>query len=135
MRGGPRESRAAALFTRTLTPFVITRAGDFTRWVRVGMLWVASPTPGSGARDDRAGSLFPRTIPIAMKPEPLIQKLFAIERAIDHTSSAELREMVIEAQEVVLRMDLERLEDIEHIRRRLEMRRLDNEESDLSRSA
>jgi hypothetical protein len=70
-----------------------------------------------------------------MKPEPLIQKLFAIERAIDNTSPAELRAMVIDAQETVLRMDLERLQDIEHIRHRLEMRQLDNEESDLSRSA
>ncbi|HEX4310079.1 MAG TPA: hypothetical protein VHZ25_08615 [Acidobacteriaceae bacterium] len=55
-----------------------------------------------------------------MKPEPLIQKLFAIERAIGHTTPAALRAMVIEAQETALRMDLENLHDIDTLRRRLE---------------
>ena len=54
-----------------------------------------------------------------MKPEPLIQKLFALERAIGIASSAVLRTMVIDAQETALRMDLENLHEIDAIRRRL----------------
>jgi hypothetical protein len=61
-----------------------------------------------------------------MKPASLIQKLFAIERAIDNNCPpATLRAMVIEAQETALQLDLENLNDIETIRRRMETRRLD----------
>lgn len=59
-----------------------------------------------------------------MKPEPLIQKLFAIERAIGNTSNSHLRALVIEAQETALRMEIENLEDIEAIRRSLEERQI-----------
>jgi hypothetical protein len=55
-----------------------------------------------------------------MKPEPLIQKLFPIERAIGHMTPAALRVMVIDAQETALCMDLENLHDIDTLRRRLE---------------
>ena len=55
-----------------------------------------------------------------MTPEPLIQKLFAIERAIGHMTPAALRALVIDAQETALRMDLDNLHDIDTLRRRLE---------------
>jgi len=78
-----------------------------------------------------------------MKPEPLIQKLFAIERAIGIASSAVLRTMVIDAQETALRMDLESLREIDAIGRRLGTNQkmelhafeVPDEESDFSRSA
>jgi len=76
-----------------------------------------------------------------MKPEPLIQKLFAIERAIGRVSSATLRAMVIDAQESALRMDLDNLHDIDTLRRHLEERRIATrsggspEEPSLPRSA
>ena len=54
-----------------------------------------------------------------MTPEPLIQKLFAIERAIGVAAPGVLRAMVIDAQETALRMDLENLHEIDAIRRRL----------------
>jgi len=62
----------------------------------------------------------------SMRPEPLIQKLFAIERAIGHTSPAALRAMVIDAQETALRLDLDNLHNIESIRRSAEKRQLAN---------
>ena len=42
-----------------------------------------------------------------MISEPLIQKLFAIERAIGQVPPAALRAMVIEAEEAALRMELD----------------------------
>lgn len=58
-----------------------------------------------------------------MKPASLLQKLFAIERAIDgDCPPAALRTMVIEAQEMALALDLENLHDIESIRQRMERR-------------
>jgi len=47
-----------------------------------------------------------------MHPETLIKKLFAIERAIGNASAAQLRAMVIEAQEAALRMELDNLRGI-----------------------
>ena len=60
-----------------------------------------------------------------MKPS-LLQKLFAIERAIEaNCAPAALRAMVIEAQEMALALDLENLHDIETIRQRMERRQLE----------
>ena len=42
-----------------------------------------------------------------MQPEPLIQKLFALERSIESATPSHLREMVVEAQECALAMDRE----------------------------
>jgi len=58
-----------------------------------------------------------------MRPETLIQKLFAIERAIGNASPAALRAMVIDAQETALRMDLDQLHDIDGTRRRIDNHR------------
>ena len=69
-----------------------------------------------------------------MKPEPLIKKLFAIERAIDQASAATLRALVIEAQEIALQLDLENLHDIEAIRRHMEQRRVGQLEHDAADS-
>jgi hypothetical protein len=63
--------------------------------------------------------VFPQAL---MRPEPLIQKLFAIERAIGTIPPAALRAMIIDAQETALRMELENLHDIDTLRRRLETR-------------
>jgi len=61
-----------------------------------------------------------------MKPASLIQKLFAIERAIaNECPPATLRAMVIDAQETALQLDLENLHDIETIRRGMEKRQLE----------
>ena len=56
-----------------------------------------------------------------MKPDPLIQKLFAIERAIGHTAPGALRLIVIEAEKSALQLGLEllntlhRLEDLKRV--------------------
>lgn len=61
-----------------------------------------------------------------MKPASLLQKLFAIERAIEsNCPPAALRAMVIEAQETALQLDLDNLHDIETIRRGMERRQLE----------
>jgi len=78
-----------------------------------------------------------------MRPEPLIQKLFAIERAIGIAAPGVLRAMVIDAQETALRMDLENLHEFDAIRRRLgadqemdlRVSEVPDEESGFSRSA
>jgi hypothetical protein len=78
-----------------------------------------------------------------MTPEPLIQKLFAIERAIGTTTPGVLRAMVIDAQETALRMDLDNLQEIDAIQRRfgadqemdLRVFEVPNEETGFSRSA
>jgi hypothetical protein len=78
-----------------------------------------------------------------MTPEPLIQKLFAIERAIGIATPGVLRAMVIDAQETALRMDLDNLHEIDAIRRRLgadqevdfRVSEIPDEESGFSRSA
>lgn len=57
-----------------------------------------------------------------MHPETLIQKLFAIERAIGNAPAAQLRAMVVEAQEAALRMELDNMHGIDELRRRLESR-------------
>lgn len=44
-----------------------------------------------------------------MASEPLIQKLFALERAVGKVSDATLRMMIIEAEEAALAMDREAL--------------------------
>jgi hypothetical protein len=44
-----------------------------------------------------------------MKPDSLIQKLFAIERAIGNSDPEALRAMVIDAEESALAMELESL--------------------------
>ena len=54
-----------------------------------------------------------------MQSEPLIQKLFAIERAIGLVQTAELRAMVIEAEEAALRMDLDTLHAVDELQQRL----------------
>lgn len=54
-----------------------------------------------------------------MQPEPLIQKLFAIERAIGRVQPALLRAMVVDAEEAALRMDLDNLRSIDELHRRL----------------
>lgn len=77
--------------------------------------------PGVSFRNENYFAGFERLL---MKPEPLIQKLFAIERAIGNTTHSHLRALVIEAQETALRMEIEILEDIEAIRRSLEERQL-----------
>lgn len=43
----------------------------------------------------------------AMGSEPLIQKLFALERAVGKVSNVALRAMIIEAEEAALAMDRE----------------------------
>ena len=53
-----------------------------------------------------------------MHPEPLIQKLFAIERAIGQVSPATLRAMVIDAEEAALRLELDSLCSIDQLRPR-----------------
>jgi hypothetical protein len=78
-----------------------------------------------------------------MRHEPLIQQLFAIERAIGTAAPGTLRAMVIEAQETALRMELDNLHDIDALRHRLELHQLAavrqfavaDEEADFSRSA
>lgn len=50
-----------------------------------------------------------------MKPDPLIQKLFAIERAIGHTAPGALRLMVIEAEESALQLELELLNTLHRL--------------------
>lgn len=88
--------------------------------------------PRLGAQHDRVGSQYrcddrcTRWTSYPMRPEPLIQKLFAIERAIGHTSPAALRAMVIDAEETALRLDLDNLHNIESIRRSAEKRQLAN---------
>ena len=57
-----------------------------------------------------------------MKPEPLIQKLFAIERAIGRVQPAQLLEMVVDAEETALRLDLENLHSIDELHKRLDER-------------
>lgn len=57
-----------------------------------------------------------------MHPEPLIQKLFAIERAIDGCPRLQLRAMVVEAEEAALRMDLDNLHRTDELHRRLNER-------------
>lgn len=42
-----------------------------------------------------------------MESEPLIQKLFALERAVGKVGNATLRVMIIEAEEAALAMDRE----------------------------
>jgi hypothetical protein len=54
-----------------------------------------------------------------MRPEPLIQKLFAIERAIGSVQPAQLRAMVVDAEEAALRLDLDNLHCIDELHRRL----------------
>ena len=44
-----------------------------------------------------------------MGSEPLIQKLFALERAVGKVSSATLRTMIIDAEEAALALDRELL--------------------------
>lgn len=58
-----------------------------------------------------------------MKPEPLIQKLFAIERAIGKVRPAVLRTMIIDAQESALRLELDSLHSMDQVRQRLDQRR------------
>ena len=58
-----------------------------------------------------------------MKPEPLIQKLFAIERAIGLVPPAALRAMIVDAQESALRLELDNLHSMDDLRRRLDGRR------------
>jgi hypothetical protein len=78
-----------------------------------------------------------------MRPETLIQKLFAIERAIGNASPAALRAMVIDAQETALRMDLDNLHEMDGLRRRPDKNRHEapsecggtNDSSKLSRGA
>jgi hypothetical protein len=50
-----------------------------------------------------------------MRPDPLIQKLFAIERAIGHSDLSTLRSMVIEAEESALQLELELLEALRRL--------------------
>ena len=50
-----------------------------------------------------------------MHPEPLIQKLFAIERAIGNVQPAQLRAMVVDAEEAALRLDLDNLHSIDEL--------------------
>jgi hypothetical protein len=76
---------------------------------------------------DDSALAFPRLL---MKAEPLIQKLFAIERAIGIAAPGVLRAMVIDAQETALRMDLDSLQEIDAIRLRLGA----NQETDLRAS-
>ncbi|HVT98732.1 MAG TPA: hypothetical protein VHE33_14610 [Acidobacteriaceae bacterium] len=57
-----------------------------------------------------------------MQTEPLIQKLFAIERAIGRVQPAQLRAMVIEAEEAALRMELDNYRSIEELQLRLRER-------------
>jgi hypothetical protein len=42
-----------------------------------------------------------------MRPDPLIQKFFAIERAIGYSDLSTLRLMVIEAEESALQLELD----------------------------
>lgn len=58
-----------------------------------------------------------------MKPEPLIQKLFAIERAIGRVPAATLRAMIIDAEESALRLELDNLHSTDAVQWRLEQRR------------
>ena len=64
-----------------------------------------------------------------MHPEPLIQKLFAIERAIDRVPPAQLRAMLVDAEEAALRMDLDNLHRIDELHRRLNQRSATGRES------
>jgi hypothetical protein len=55
-----------------------------------------------------------------MKPESVIQQLFAIERSIGYVTKDELRSMVIEAQETALAAETSTVREIEVLRHRLE---------------
>lgn len=58
-----------------------------------------------------------------MKPESLLQQLFAIERSIGYVTKDELRAMVIDAQEAALAAEVRTVREIEVLRQRLEQSR------------
>lgn len=55
-----------------------------------------------------------------MKTDPLIQQLFAIERALGCVTNDQLRAMIIDAQEAALEYEVRNLHEIETLRQRLE---------------
>lgn len=55
-----------------------------------------------------------------MSTDPLIQQLFAIERALGYVTKEELRAMIIDAQEAALENEIRNLREIESLRQRLE---------------